>query len=362
MQATDRLFWQAGVFYFDSDFDVTTNPFFVPATTVTHTNTAWAVFGHLSYDITDAFTLTGGVRWTDDEKELTAINNPGAPVPKTEVSDSQISWDVSALFKVSDSFNLYGRVAEGFRAPTIQGRDIAFFGQPSVAKSETITSGEVGFKSLLAGNRVRINGAVFYYEIKDQQLSAIGGAANLIQLVNADKGTGVGFDLDAEFQATDNLALTLGLSYVDTEIDDPNLTVAPCGSGQCTVLDPLDANGNAIVDGNSFVQAPEYIATFTLRYGLPIGDNGELFFFTDWSYQGETQFFLYESAEFFSDDTYEGGARIGYSHNNGQWEVALFARNITDQENVKGAIDFNNLTGFDNEPRIAGITFRANFK
>jgi iron complex outermembrane receptor protein len=362
MQATDRLFWQAGVFYFDSEFDVTTNPFFVPATTVTHTNTAWAVFGHLSYDITDAFTVTGGVRWTDDEKELTARNNPGAPVPKTEVSDSQVSWDLSALFEVSDTFNLYGRIAEGFRAPTIQGRDIAFFGQPSVADSETITSIEGGFKSLLAGNRVRINGAVFYYEIKDQQLSAIGGGGNLIQLVNADKGTGMGFDLDGEFLATDNLTLTLGLSYVDTELEDDALTVTPCGSGQCTVRDPLDANGNAIIDGNKFVQAPEYIATFTLRYGLPIGDNGELFFFTDWAFQGETQFFIYESDEFFSDDTFEGGARIGYSHNDGKWEVALFARNITDEENVKGAIDFNNLTGFDNEPRIAGVTFRANFK
>jgi iron complex outermembrane receptor protein len=231
-----------------------------------------------------------------------------------------------------------------------------------VADSETINSVEVGFKSLLADNRVRLNGAVFYYEIEDQQLSAIGGAGNLIQLVNADKGTGIGFDLDGEFQMTDRLLFTLGLSYADTELDDPNLRVAPCGSGQCTVLDPVDANGFAIVDGNSFVQAPEYIATATLRYGLPIGANGELFFFTDWAFQGETQFFLYESAEYFSEDTFEGGARIGYSHDGGKWEIAAFARNITDEENAKGGIDFNNNTGFDNEPRIAGVTFKLRFE
>ena len=57
----------------------------------------------------------------------------------------------------------------------------------------------------------------------------------------------------------------------------------------------------------------------------------------------------------------EGGARIGYSHDGGKWEVALFGRNITDEENVKGAIDFNNLTGFDNEPRIIGASFRTRF-
>jgi len=367
-QATDRLFWQAGLFYFDSDFSVTTNPFFVPATTVRHENTAYAVFGHVSFDITDAFTLTGGARWTDDEKDLTAFNNPGAPVPPTNVSDSQLSWDVSALFEVSDAFNLYTRLASGFRAPTIQGRDIAFFGQPSVAQSETINSIEVGFKSLLAGNRIRLNGSVFYYEIEDQQLSAIGGGANFVQLINADKGIGMGFDLDSEFLITDNFLVTLGLSYADTELDDPTLTVRPCGANpafgappNCTVTDPMPDPFTAGIDGNPFTQAPEYIATMTARYGIPVGA-GEIFFFTDWAFQGDTEFFLYQSEEYHSGETYEGGARIGYSHNGGQWEVALFGRNITDEQNVKGGIDFNNLTGFDNEPRILGITFRAHFE
>ena len=361
-QASDRLFWQAGLFYFDSEFSVTTNPFFTPVpTTVTHENTAWAVFGHVSYDMTEALTFTGGVRYTDDEKDLTGTGPTGDPIAPVNVADEQVSWDLSLLYKVNDDFNLYGRLANGFRAPTIQARDVAFFGAPSTADSETINSIEAGFKSELAGNRVRLSGAVFYYEVEDMQFSAIGGAGNLIQLVNADKGTGMGFDLEAEFLATDNLLFTAGLSYADTEIDDPNLRVAPCGSGQCTVTDELDGNGNAIVDGNAFTQAPEYIATVTARYGIPMG-NGELFFFTDWAFQGETQFFLYESEEYFSEDTFEGGARIGYSHNGGQWEVALFGRNITDEENVKGGIDFNNLTAFDNEPRIVGITVSARFE
>ncbi|HEY4645566.1 MAG TPA: TonB-dependent receptor [Steroidobacteraceae bacterium] len=360
-QASERLFWQAGVFYFDSEFSVTTNPFFVAATTLTHENTAWAVFGHMSFDVTDALTVTGGARFTDDEKDLTVQVSP-VPTPPENVSDSQVSWDLSALYEVNDQFNIYGRLASGFRAPTIQGRDVAFFGSPSIADSETITSIEAGFKSDLAGNRVRLNGSVFYYEIEDQQLSAIGGGGNFVQLVNADKGTGMGFDLEGEFLVTDNFLMTLGLSYTDTEIEDDVLVVPPCGSGLCTVLDPLDGAGNAIIDGNAFTQAPEYIATITARYGIPVGDSGEIYFYTDWAFQGETQFFIYESAEYFSDDTFEGGARIGYSHNDGQFEVALFGRNITDEENVKGGIDFNNLTGFENEPRIIGVSLKARFR
>ncbi len=359
-QANDRLFWQAGAYYFDSDFSVTTTPFFVAPTTLTHKNKAWAVFGQVSYEVSDALTVTGGGRYTDDKKDLTVQASP-IPTPPQSVSDDRFNWDLSALYKVNDQFNVYGRIATGFRAPTIQGRDIAFFGSPSIADSEKITSIEAGFKSQLADNRVRLNGSVFYYEIKDQQLSAIGGGGNFVQLINADKGTGTGFDLDGEFLVTDNFLVTLGFSYTDTKIKDNTLVVPPCGSGLCTVLDPLDGSGNAIIDGNSFPQAPKYIANVTARYGVPVGDNSELFFMTDWAFQGKTQFFIYEAAEFYSNDTFEGGVRIGYAHDGGKWELALFGRNITDEENVKGAIDFNNLTGFDNEPRIFGVTFRSRF-
>jgi iron complex outermembrane recepter protein len=369
-QATDAVFWQGGVYYFDSKFTVTTFPFFVPPTTVEHKNTAWAAFAHVSVDVTDAWNITGGVRYTDDDKDFRVISTPYtiAVPPPVSVQDSKFSWDLSALYKVNDGFSVYGRVADGFRAPTIQGRDVAFgtFGVPgaagavSTADSETIRSGEIGFKSELAGNRVRLSGAVFYYEIKDQQLSAIGGGGNFIRLVNADKGTGKGFEIEGDFRPTDNLEFTLGYSYVDTEFKDNTLVVPPCGSGLCTVTDPLDANGNAIIDGNPFPQAPKYIATVTARYGIPIG-NGELFFYTDWAFQGETNFFIYESKEFKSDNTYEGGARIGYAFNQGKYELAVYGRNITDEENVKGGIDFNNLTGFDNDPRVVGVSFNAHF-
>ncbi|MGH8313921.1 MAG: TonB-dependent receptor, partial [Steroidobacterales bacterium] len=181
----------------------------------------------------------------------------------------------------------------------------------------------------------------------------------------ADKGTGMGFDLDGEFLLTDRFLMTLGLSYSDTKIKDKNLTVLPCGAslnafpGFCTVKDPVNADFSVNVDGNPFPQAPEYIATVTARYGIPMANNSEFFMSTDWAFQGKTQFFIYESAEFMSDNTFEGGARIGYSHDGGKWELALFGRNITDEENVKGGIDFNNFTGFDNDPRILGLSFTA---
>ena len=66
-----------------------------------------------------------------------------------------------------------------------------------------------------------------------------------------------------------------------------------------------------------------------------------------------------EETKRFYDDNIEGGFKLGYA--NDRYELAVFGRNITDEENLKGGIDFNNLTGFVNEPRIFGVSFATSF-
>jgi len=249
---------------------------------------------------------------------------------------------------------------DGFRGPSIQGRDVAFFSPPSVAQSETILSVEGGWKSTLLADTLRLNGAIYAYEVSDLQLTAVGGAGNTVQLLNADKGKAYGIEVDAEYVPLENLVFTGGLSYTKTELDDDGLAVGICA--QCTVTDPMVTLGGsprALIDGNPFPNAPELIANFTARYAIPVGANGEIFAFTDWSYQGETNIFLYESREFNTDSQFEGGLKLGYATTDGGFEAAIFARNITDEDNIKGAIDFNNNTVFVNDPRIIGVSFRV---
>jgi len=83
--------------------------------------------------------------------------------------------------------------------------------------------------------------------------------------------------------------------------------------------------------------------------------------FTDWAFQGKTNIFLYDSVEFTTDDNFEGGLRIGYENFANDYSIALFGRNITDEENLRGGIDFNNLTAIVNEPRVIGVEFKASF-
>jgi len=355
---TEKVTWQVGAFYFKSDFLVTTAPGFVPPSTLKHENTSWAVFGQGSYAVSDDLKLTAGIRYTSDEKDLSVTKSPFGTGKAVSVSDEEISWDLSAFYDLSDDVSVYGRVARGFRGPSIQGRDIAFGAPSSVAQSETILSWEAGVKSELLDRTLRLNGAVFTYTVDDPQFSAIGGVANSNRLINAKKAEAYGVELDGEWAVTPNLVLTAGYSYAHTEIKDSTLAVAVCGSGQCTPTDPLTVGGAAKVGGNPFPNAPEYVLNFTARYSYPMGD-GELFAFTDWFRQGHTNFFLYETKEFFSEDTFEGGLKLGYAKSDGAYEVALFARNITDEVNLKGGIDFNNNTGFVNEPRVIGISLSA---
>jgi iron complex outermembrane receptor protein len=84
-----------------------------------------------------------------------------------------------------------------------------------------------------------------------------------------------------------------------------------------------------------------------------------VFAYTDWAYRSKINFFLYDAVEYTGKPLTEGGLRVGYKWNS--HEVALYGRNITNQVRVVGGIDFNNLTGFINEPRIWGVQFKTAF-
>jgi iron complex outermembrane receptor protein len=367
-QLSGRFNWQAGVYYFDEDYDT---EFFSYDSLgggaqnqylrANQTNTAWALFGSVNYEITEAFELRAGVRYTSDEKDFVTgapqgftFPNPALPT-SASLSDSKVSWDVSGTFSVNDDVNLYARVATGFRGASVQ--PAGPFGNQSVAEPETNTAIEVGVKAELLDRRASLAFNIFRYEVKDQQLTAVGGAGNAVRLLNAAETVGQGAELDLQAYLTPQLLVTLGASYNDTEINDDDIAVGTCFA--CTVTDPI-VGGFAVIDGNPLPQAPEWIANFTLRYGIPLG-NGEIFAYTDWAYRSEVNFFLYESTEFTGKELLEGGLRVGYSWSDGKYEAAAFGRNITDEEVAVGAIDFNNLTGFLNEPRIFGLQFKAKF-
>ncbi|WCL53510.1 TonB-dependent receptor [Gimibacter soli] len=365
-QATEKLYVQAGLYYFDSDFTIITSPFFIPSSSVRHTNETWALFGQAAYDVSEATTVTVGARYTEDDKTLHGVFAFGT-VFDTDLSGEKFTWDVAVNHAVNDDLSVFAKVATGFRAPTIQGRDIAFFGVPTVAKEETVISYEAGFKATLLDGLMRWNGAAYYWDVDGLQVTAVGGAGNNISLLNAEKVIGYGVETDLEVILSDNLTLTGGFAWTPTKIKDDNLLIGVC-TGCLTITDPIvttAAGAAARVDGNPLPNASKYTLNVALDYAQPLDNGREVFFSTDWAFQGKTNFFLFEAAEAYTKNTFEGGFRAGLRWNDGQYEVALFGRNITNEANVKGIVAFNAgadvQSAFVGEPRVVGVSFSSQF-
>jgi iron complex outermembrane receptor protein len=368
--------WLVGAFWFDEDLRADTFSFDSLSPGNPQDGFAfqeqqaesWALFGSLELQATDRWLLQGGLRYTQDDKDFSAerpdptFQTPTvAPIRRSTDADL-VSWDLAATYEASPTVNLFGRVATSFRAPSIQGRILfcpdfaggtdAATNCVSVADEEEILSTEIGVKSELLGRTLRLNATLFRYEVDGQQVVAVGGQFNTATLLNADRTEGYGFEADLQYAPNPTWLLTLGVSNNNTEIKDEDLAVAPCGGG-CTVLDPIGPNG-ALVDGNSLPHAPEWIVNGILDYRRPLGPGRLLAASLDWAYHDEKSFFLYRSREF-NGDSFELGLRLGYLFADARYEVALFGRNLTDEEIVQNGIDFNNLTGMTNEPRVWGV-------
>lgn len=370
----DKLHWQAGLFYFSENLVVESFNFsdrsdnFDGYARQRQDTRAWAVFGQFDYDLSEDLVMTFGLRYSDDAKNYSAIRTTDlfgvpalGPFPRTVVrpKDNEVSGNLSLNYTLNENVSVYGRVARGFRAPSIQGR-VLFSNSVTVGDSETIVSFEAGVKSELLENTLRLNATIYTLTVNDQQLTAGSGVANANVLINADKTKGWGVEVDAEWAASEKLLVTLGLSYNNTEIDDSELSVLPCGAG-CTFTDPPGSfPGSVSVDGNTLPRAPEWISNLTVRYTQPM-ENGELYFQTDWAYRSDISFFLYTSKEFRGDSLLEGGFNIGYVSANEKYEFGIYGRNITDEIKLVAAIDFNNLEGIINDPRTYGISFTTRF-
>ncbi|WP_434030541.1 TonB-dependent receptor [[Pseudomonas] boreopolis] len=380
---TDPLSWQVGAFWFDGrdTTDFYQRAYFLEGAArnpnnwvrLRNSNTSWAGFGQVSWKATDQLTLTAGVRQTRDSKEtrlLKTADRADGTVTYTgrrdvKMADTQPSWDLSAMYQFTPEFGAYARVARGFRGPTIQGRSAVFNADFTTADSETILSWEAGIKSSLFDNRLRLNATAFTYTVDDIQLNGNDSNGNGV-LFNADKAKAYGLEADLDWRPVPNLAISAGLSLLHSEIKDKRVYAQVCGLNGvvvCTVDDPtikVGANTFAQIDGNPLPNAPKYNLNLSARYDIPVDDGGSYFVATDWNKQGYTSFVLYDSTEFNAKGSFEGGLRVGYTGGYGAWEVAAFARNITNEKNLKGVIE-NYMAAVYNEPRIVGVSFNLNW-
>ena len=374
---TGSRHWLVGFYAFMEDLEIETFNFdtvFVPHTLNGYVNQvqdtrAFALFGSMDLFSRADWNVASGIRVSSDSKEFTAVRTQsplsflgigGVGPISVSPNATVITWDVSANTKISEGINVYARIANGHRAPSIQGR-LLFQDTVSVGDTESSLSVEIGAKALTLGSRLRVHAALYSYWVDDFQITKIGGAANVNELINVATLVGSGTEIEFDWFLNESWLVTGGLSLNFTELSDSELSVNGCGSATllsgCIVTDPQLPNGEYLIDGNNLYNSPERIVNFSIRYekSLQIGD---IEVATDWAMRSALRFTLYESLEYRDDGAVEGGARVGIRFTDTRHRVSVFVRNMLDDESMIGSIDFNNLTSMLNAPRTWGIEYK----
>jgi len=360
---------QFGVYYFHqklyySELDFTTTGAVDSDLEHHDTNTNVGLFASAVWKTTDRLTLRGGLRYSSDKNGSQVDGTPeGTTIvlpAHLSVKGDNVSGDFSGTYVLTPNVNWYARVATGYQGPQIQDRVNFIFGPTTLeaAKPETVTSGETGLKGSYFDHVLTLDADVYAYTVKNMQLTAVGGATNTAELINAKKVDAYGFEFDGTWHPLKPLLITAGGAYAFTEIKQPGLTVGACGA-QCTMINPV-VDGNAEINGNPLPQAPKWTGNVTAKYSWPLAGGSQVYVYTDWAYRSEVNYFLYEAKEFTGRSEMIGGLRFGYQTPKGL-ELAVFVRNITNEIRAESAIDFANLTGMINDPRTFGVSVKKSF-
>ena len=255
----------------------------------THT-IAYAGFGQLSYDFTDALNLTVGLRYGVDEIDGTAgaafvatagFLIPTAPITYRRGTFSALTGSANLSYEIADDVTVYASYAKG-NSPG--GLNTGAFALRNFDE-QNVDAFELGLKSRFLDNRLQLNLALFENKYSDLQLAQnVLAAGQLTSFVsNAGKARGRGFDADVTAVVSDNIRFGVQYTYVDSQITQYTPAAPPVLqidlTGVPLVRSPkhsLNAHVTLSADVGSgkfqFTAAHNYTSSYTNDYqGVPAG-------------------------------------------------------------------------------------------
>lgn len=304
-----------GFYYFDRDQDEALDfklPDFAGAGPSAFTDLVenYAVYGEVTFGLTDRLYLTLGGRLEREERErvgqvdLGAFGGIGA-LDFSRVFDSALP-KVAVDYDLTDNVSVGGIVAKGKRAGAA-GVNIIL--TPFEFDSEKLWNYELTFRSTWLGGRLTINANLFYQDFEDFQAqdNQVPGNDLTFIIVNADSAEQYGFELTAFAQVTDDLELYGSLGYVDTEYGT-------------FILEGVD------LAGNELPFAPNLTTSFGAIYSHPSG----LGFSVDTQYTSDYFSDSENTAATKVDSRWVVNSQLSYEYKNVR--LFVFARNLFDED------------------------------
>jgi iron complex outermembrane recepter protein len=297
-------------------------------------HSTWAVFANNDIAISDTFSVTAGLRYTKENKDVKIWARTECDYdtytcpekPRTGEEWKNLSPKLGAQWQVADDAELYAHWTRGYRSGGYNFRTP--LANPVATDEEEQNSFEVGVKSTLADGRIRLNGAVFVNKISDMQretnLPEPGGLGIIQDIANTADATIQGFEIDTLSLISDDLAITASVGYLDGKYDE--------------ILNDLNRDG--VVDdvdkGLDLPRLSKWTANLGVTYDFHLGAQGILSARADYSYRSDAAYSDNNVGQFPSYDMVNAG--LTYYPAEGDWTVSVYGKNLTD------TVVFGNMT------------------
>ncbi|ARN72712.1 TonB-dependent receptor [Oceanicoccus sagamiensis] len=319
----------------------------------------FAVFGQATWHVADRWHFTGGIRWTEEDREAdlyvdnfstslaagddsldTLFDLSAEPIDAVLDRNSEnVDWLLKAAYDVGDDSMVYASASTGTKSGNFNGVNGTV--EEREFDDEFTTSYEVGLKSTLFDSSVRLNAAIFLTEIEDYQTQRgrEDGLGTIV--VNEGEAETSGIDIQLEARPLSNLTLSAGVIY----LHNYEVTEGPS-------------------EGRPLLHAADYSGNLGATVVFPLGD-GMLFLRGDYTYQDDhitTGVPNYQEKDV--DDRTLVNMRTGWR--NDQWNISIWGKNLTDDEYASLTPGRNAYVGhtayFLTPPKTYGATVRYNFE
>lgn len=349
--------WVTGLYYYDDHRELLTE---APTTQSARTDEwyefwhredvvldsqSWAVFGQYEYDFIPQLTGVAGIRYTEEKRQFEQDAGPSF-YEEIDVQDrleeDSVTGELGLDWRPNADTLIYGNVSTGFKSGGFSGSYNSSIEATQPVEAEEMTNYELGYKSTLAGGRVRLNASLFTYEVEDYQAQVFLTVADGSVITNAGDVTGTGAEVEVNAQVTSNFEVIAGAGWLDTEFDSEQIF--------------LVAGDEYTFDGNELPSAPNFTYNLVARYYQGLGGNGELTYQLDYAWQDD-HFLQIENDPYSKQSAYGlVNAKLSWHSPSDTWTVAAFANNLTDEE----YFTYQNTLGSDwgygvwGKPRMVG--------
>lgn len=315
--------------------------------------TSKAVFGQVTYPFTDNFSVTGGLRYTDETKSMfgsATVFDATGTIPTTvptgaRMSEGRATWKVGLDYKPTDKSMIYASASNGFKSGGVN-QVPPGLGLTDIYQPEKVLAYQLGTKNRFMGDRLQLNAEVFHYKYEGyQQYSQESDPTGVYPSVffitqDSQRATFYGGEVEASILVSDNGQLDLAATFLHARFDE-------------FVVGAINNTGHDVQG------APKNTLSAAYQHRFPLASGGEIRGWLGSQYVAGHYVANNNARGSFQSAYTKTDLNLSYTSASREWTVTAFARNLEDEAvmaSYADPISRGGDIGFLQAPRTFGLT------